>query len=311
MEQKNHNLYHKYRPKNLDEFFGNDDLKESLQRSIEKSRKTKSTNHAYLFTGQTGCGKTTLGRILAREFGAEDLDFHEIDSADFRGIDTIRELRKKIKFQPIQSKISAYLLDECHKLSNDAQNALLKMLEETPAHVYIILATTDPQKLLPTVKNRCQKYEVKPLSKREGFLLLRKIVKEENENLTKEIYTQIYETAEGRPRELLQKLEQVLSVSPERRMKVAKETEQAERQSIELCRALIEGRGWRNVQNILKGLEKEEPESVRRAVMGYAKSVLLNKDNERAGRVLEEFLEPLYDTGFPGLVYACYAVTKN
>lgn len=299
-------LYHKYRPKSFDEIIGNEITVSSLKRML-----SKETPHSILFTGGTGCGKTTLARIVAKELGAYDEDILELDSAHFRGIDTIRELRKQVQYAPMKSKVRVWIIDECHKLSNDAQNAFLKTLEDTPKHVYFILCTTDPQKLIPTIKGRCQTFEVHPLKEREIFKLLRNIVKGEGEKISRNIYTQIMGDSLGHPRNAIQILEKVFSVEEDKRQEVAEKTAEQQNQSIELCRALIKQTSWNKVSKILQGLKTEDPEGIRRHVLAYLQSVLLSGQNDVAAAIMEDFLEPFYNTGFPGLVYACYSAVNG
>ncbi len=301
-------LYLKYRPQTLDEVVGNEDVVNVLKSQLEGKSK-QPIPRSILFHGPTGCGKTTLGRILAREIGAVGSDIREIDSADFRGIDTVREMRKQCAYKPLEGKHRVWILDEVHKLTGDAQTALLKALEDTPSHVYYILCTTEPQKLLPTIKGRCAQFQVSPLSDREMKLLLRKVVKAEEESIQKEVYSQIVQDSLGHPRNALQILSQVLTVDEEQRIKIAKQTAETQSKTIELCRALVEGAPWKKISNILKGLKEEEPERVRRAVLGYCQAVLLSSDqNDIVATVMEEFCEPFYNTGFAGLVLACYSV---
>jgi len=297
-------LYLKHRPDCLDTLAGNSELVESLKACLARDDKP----HSFLLHGPTGCGKTTTGRIIANELGCKGADFREIDSADFRGIDSIRDIRKQSQFRPLEGPCKVWLLDECHKLSNDAQNALLKALEDTPSHIYYILCTTDPQKLIPTIRGRCSQFQVKQLSTEEMMVLLRKTVKAENESLLKPVYEAIIESAQGRPRNALQILDQVLSVEPDSRIAVALSAQETQAQSIELCRGLMDGSGWKKIANILTDLKDQDPEDIRRQVLGYCSSVLLKGDNPQAGAVMEEFIEPFYNTGFPGLVFACYSV---
>lgn len=299
-------LYHKYRPTSFDKVVGNRAVIQALQGALENN-----PPHAILIEGPTGCGKTTLARIVARELGAVGMDFMEVDSADFRGIDTIREIRRQAQFAPMESGVRVFLLDECHKLSGDAQNALLKILEDTPKHAYFILATTDPQKLLATIKGRTSTYKVGLLNEVEMIKLLRKVVKAEEESLAKVVYEQIAADSLGHPRNALQILDQVLRVDEGDRLQVAERSAEEQSQSIELCRALIAATTWKKISAILKGLKTEDPEGIRRHVLGYASAVLLNKDDIRIGLVLEEFAEPFYNGGFPLLVRACYAVNKG
>lgn len=303
--ENNSVLYLKYRPNSLDEIAGNKDVVEVLKNQLSGKQPTP---RSMLFHGPTGCGKTTLGRIVANKLGAKGSDLREVDSADFRGIDTIRDIRRQSAFKPLEGKCRVWILDEVHRLTGDAMSALLKALEDTPKHVYYILCTTDPQKLLPTIRGRCAQFQVSPLSEREMKMLLRRVVKAEGESITKEIYDQITRDSLGHPRNALQILSQVLAVEEKRRLQVAKRTAETQSKTIELCRALTGGSPWKKVSNILKGLKEEDPEQIRRAVLGYSQAMLLNGENHGVAGVMEEFIDPFYNSGFPGLVLACYSI---
>lgn len=301
-------LYLKYRPPTLDEIIGNKALVSSLKGMLED---TSTCPHSFLFHGSTGCGKTTIGRIVANELGAKGMDIVEVDSADFRGIDTIRDIRKKAQYRPLESPCRVWIIDECHKMTNDAQNALLKILEDTPNHVYFILCTTDPQKLIPTIKGRCSQFQVTPLDERSMKKLLRQVAKAEGESLERDVLNQIILDSLGLPRNALQILDQVLRTEPEKRLEAAMKVAEKQSQSIELCRVLMSFKPtWEEVKEILNGLKSEDPESIRRHVLGYCQAVLLKKDNRKAAMIIEEFIEPFYNSGFPGLVFACYFETK-
>jgi DNA polymerase III subunit gamma/tau len=301
-------LYHKYRPNTFEEIVGNDQIIPSIQSMLENK---KTCPHAFLLHGPTGCGKTTIGRIIARKLGCSGNDLREIDTADFRGIDTIREIRKQSQFMPLEGNCRVWILDECHQLGNAAQSALLKALEDTPSHVYYILCTTDPQKLLPTIWGRCSQFQVQPLTEKDMFRLLRQVVKAENENLSKVVYEQITQDSLGYPRNALQILDQVLHAPTDKRLEIAKQTAEEQSQSIELCRALIKREGWKYIASILTGLQNQDPESIRRHVLEYCNSVLLKGENDQAGLIMENFVEPFYHTGKPGLTFAAYSVVKG
>ncbi len=298
-------LYLKYRPQHLDEIIGNENIIDVLRALF----KTGDFPQVTLFHGPTGCGKTTLARIIAANLNCVGNDLREIDSASFgRGIDTIRDIRKQSQFKPLEGPCRVWILDEVHRLTGDAQSALLKALEDTPKNVYYILATTDPQKLISTIKGRCSQYPVKPLNDEQMVTLLRGVVRGEDEKITKAVYDQIIQDSQGHPRNALQILEQVLVVEPDRRVEVAKQSAEMQSQTIELCRALLDNTGWKNISTILAGLKDQDPESIRRAVLGYCQAVLLKGENHQAAAVMEQMAEPFYASGFPGLVLACYTV---
>src|SRR5690606_19906655 len=273
--EKNLTLALKYRPKTLDEVIGNRQIVEVLKKQLT-GQSSQPLSHSILLHGPTGCGKTTLARIIARELGVQDDDLKEIDSADFRGIDTIREIRKQCQYKPLSSPYRVWILDEVHQLTKAAQSGLLKTLEDTPKHVYFILCTTDPQKLLPTIRGRSSQLQVQQLTEKEMKRLLFRVVKAEGESLDKEVYEQIIQDSMGHPRNALQILAQVLAVDPDKRLKVAKQAAETQSQTIELCRALISRASWKKISEILKGLKDEDAEQIRRAVLGYCQSILLS-----------------------------------
>lgn len=300
-------LYNKYRPQKFEDIVGNETVVEYLQEALKK----KDTPQVYLFHGPTGCGKTTLARILAKELGCEPVNMKEINTADFRGIDSAREIIRNSRFTGMGGGRRVWLIDEVHKMTNDAQNALLKLLEEPPPHSFFILATTEPHKLLNTIKGRTLQLEVKPLTEIQMSKLLKSVTTEEGSKVKKTVYEQIIQDALGHPRNALQILEKVLQVSPEKQMEIAEESARRENASIDLCRALIDKSPWKKVRGILEGLKDEDPEGIRRHVLGYSQAVLMRGENDRAAHVIEEFWEPLFNVGFAGLVYYCYSVIKG
>lgn len=202
----------------------------------------------------------------------------------------------------------------CHKLTGDAQNALLKMLEEPPSHVYFILCTTEPQKLLKTVKGRCSSFVMEPLNDKQMMRLLRNVTRKEKATVGKDVLWEIINRSDGLPRHALQMLNQVLHTPVQKQIKILKEYKDEEEQIITLCRELIKSnRSWNLVRKTLEALDKQktDPEAIRRVVLGYCKAVLLNSDNRTAAQIMEQFIDPFYDTGFPGVVFACYAVVKG
>jgi len=149
-------LYRKYRPSSFAEVRDQDHIVTVLEGAVKKDK----IPHAILFSGTRGTGKTTLARIFAKEIGVAPVDLYEIDAASNRGIDDIRELKEAVHTLPYESARKAYIIDEVHMLTKEAFNALLKTLEEPPAHVVFMLATTEEEKLLDTILSRCQVFRL-------------------------------------------------------------------------------------------------------------------------------------------------------
>lgn len=175
-------LYRKYRSKSLDEVIGQDHITKTLKNALETGR----ISHAYLFTGPRGVGKTSVARILAHEVNSlayddtAHVDIIEIDAASNRRIDEIRELREKVRVAPVAAKYKVYIIDEVHMLTKEAFNALLKTLEEPPAHVIFILATTDAHKVPETITSRTQRFAFKPIALDDLSKQLAKIAQAED-----------------------------------------------------------------------------------------------------------------------------------
>ncbi|MFZ2484400.1 MAG: DNA polymerase III subunit gamma/tau [Minisyncoccia bacterium] len=148
-------LYRKYRPAKFGDVIGQDHIVKVLEGAIGLG----NVSHAYLFSGPRGTGKTSMARILSREIGTSPNDLVEMDAASNRGIDDVREIRESVNTLPFQSKYKVYIIDEVHMLTKDAWNAFLKTLEEPPAHVVFILATTELEKVPDTVISRCQTFQ--------------------------------------------------------------------------------------------------------------------------------------------------------
>lgn len=292
-------LYVRHRPKELGQVLGN----VATLKKVQSWLGNKKRSHSILLTGPSGCGKTTVARIIASELGCTGGDYSEMDTADFRGIDTIRELRSRINFLPMESSCRVFLLDECHKLTNDAQNALLKALEEPPEHVYMILATTNPEKLIQTIKTRCTPFTFNILNDADMSRLILRTCKREKVELEKATIQAIIERSVGSPRHALSILEQIIKLDdPNVDITSA---DQEEKQVIDLCRALMRKRPWNEIRELIKSIEAD-PESIRQAVLGYCSACLLNGD-QKAYLIMEPFLvNTFYDAGKARLVACCY-----
>jgi DNA polymerase-3 subunit gamma/tau len=305
-------LYLRHRPTEFKDVVGNRPAIEALEAAFTRK---EGPPHAMLFVGPSGCGKTTMARIAAAKLGCSPMDFQEVDSADFRGIDTIRDIRQKMAFRPMGGPVRVWLLDECHKMSGDAQAALLKALEDTPAHVYLLLATTDPDKLIPTVRNRCAIYTVSALPEVRLVWLMETILKKEGKTVAKPILEQIARDALGSSRAALVILDKVMDLPPDKQARAAEQQAAEENEAIALVRTLINASGsgsgqWHTLAPILKALKTKDadPENIRRVALGYCTTILLNNDNPRAYLIMDSFRRPTYDMGWPAVVLACYEV---
>src|SRR4051812_25346280 len=218
----------KYRPQRFSDDVGQEHVTQTLGNAIAQSR----IAHAYLFVGPRGTGKTTIARIFAKclnctggpspDFPDSDprcqeitegrsLDVLEIDGASNRGIEEIRELRETVKYAPASSKFKIYIIDEVHMLTKEAFNALLKTLEEPPAHVKFMFATTEPEKVLPTILSRCQRFDLRRIP--AGLIVkhLSQISRQEKVEIDEPALYAIARGAEGGMRDAESTLDQLIS----------------------------------------------------------------------------------------------------
>src|ERR1051326_1935593 len=251
----------KYRPQRFSDVIGQEHVTQTLSNAIQQKR----IAHAYLFCGPRGTGKTTIARIFAKclnctngprvEFDDEDprcieiaegrsLDVIEIDGASNRGIEEIRELRDTVKYAPAASKFKIYIIDEVHMLTKEAFNALLKTLEEPPAHVKFMFATTEPDKVLPTILSRCQRFDLRRIPAVLISKHLAHIAKQEKVSIEDTALHAIARGADGGMRDAESALDQLISFCGDK----IEENDvlsmfglAAQRQVVDLSRAVLSG----------------------------------------------------------------------
>ena len=226
-------LHHKYRPQTFTQLVGQDAIATTLSHALEQQRIAP----AYLFCGPRGTGKTSSARILAKSLNCLSnqvpdpdpcgqcevcqginngsiLDIVEIDAASNTGVDNIRELIERAQFAPVQCRYKVYVIDECHMLSTAAFNALLKTLEEPPAHVIFVLATTDPQRVLPTIISRCQRFDFRRIPLEAMVTHLQAIAQQETIDITEEAVRLVSQVAQGGLRDAQSLLDQLSLLEP-------------------------------------------------------------------------------------------------
>jgi DNA polymerase III subunit gamma/tau len=297
-------LHLDYRPKSFDEIVGNEATVDSLRVIFDRK---SDWPHALLFFGPKGCGKTTLARIIVGLLGGDGVDFVEINSSNDRGIDMARTIIEGARFRPVMGRSRVYLLDEVHMTSRDFQNAILKPLEDAPAHTYYILCTTDPSKLIPALLSRCNIFEVKNLSEKEIVLLLGRVLeKEKVGGISLEVLRKIADVSEGCPRDALKILDQVIDLEPDKMKEAVDNFSYGDKETKDLYNMLAKKQGWKRISAVISQMDLSNPESARRGMIGYAASIVMSSGDKTAALIFDCFKEPVYNTGKAGFEMAAF-----
>ena len=287
-------LHVKYRPSKLEHVVGQDAVVKSLQSIMKKA----THPHSYLFTGPSGCGKTTFARILASSFGCDPANIIETDAATNTGIDSMREITATLKYKGFGNQPNKMIiLDECHALTKQAWQSLLKAVEEPPEHVYFAFCTTDSGKIPETIRTRCSSYDLKSV-RRDDLLDLLEFVAEQEKLKVPDSYLDLIANAcNGSPRQALVMLPMVDGCEDEDEVARVLETPLESKEIIDLCRLLVSGKlEWRKVQELLKSIPESNAESIRIVVVNYLNACIMGAKSERE---VPRLLDILYSFSKP------------
>lgn len=312
-------LYHRYRPHRFDEIVGHTSTANSVKNAVA------GTGQAFLLTGESGTGKTTTARIIALAANCSALengepclkcsacksilsgssaDIMELNAADARGIDAVRDIAATMGFAPMFLKKRIYIFDEAHQLTNDAQNTLLKYVEDVSPSAIIILCSTHPKKIIPTLRNRCQTFKFGSLKKKDLMSLLSKVAKEEGKEVPAGALEAAAEVAEGSPRKALVSLQQLLQLddlTPESLNEVFEASSEEDPNAIKLAIALDSGKKWKDIVSIYEDSKSLGAPALGMVLAGFFRNKLLkttsNFDKAKAYHdALTLYLRP-FDTG--------------
>jgi len=310
----------KYRPKTLDDFIGNETAIKSLASVLDREEGVPSS---FFFTGLPGGGKTTLARIIKEQLDVSDMDFYEYNTANTRGIDTIRKIAENVSYAPMSGGKKLYLLDEAHMVTGPALEALLKLLEEPPEHAHFVLCTSEPSTIKPNtlkaIRRRCHEIELKALIRGQLMRLLKGICKKEGKEPNLSVIKKIAKSCWGSAGQALSMLDSVIDMDDEEEAEQAIENLVSSEASIaEICKTLIDPKfgaanKWDKIRKLIPKLSGE-PESIRYAINGYLNKVLLSRGGvpKKLAAVVACFTDSFMYTGKAGVTLGCfYACLEN
>lgn len=262
-------LQTKYRPKKFEEVLGQHAVVKSLKTAV-----SRVAGHAFLLTGPSGTGKTTLARLTAAALGCGE-NVEEVNAATHTGVDDMREVTDGFQYLPLGGGKKAVIIDECHMLSKNAWNSMLKSIEDPPEWGFWFMCTTEPTKVPATIKTRCLSYDLKLVKEADIVELLDRVAEAEDLRVKGSVIELCAQEARGSPRQALSNLGVCLEASSGEEAAELLRAASENAQSIDLARALARGAGWSEVAEILRTLGETNPESVRHVVRAYFTSVAL------------------------------------
>lgn len=284
-------LHTKYRPKTLDEVRGQDHVKAGLAAVLAEGKQ-----QAFLFDGPSGTGKTTLARICAKALGCTEIE--EIDAATHTGVDNMREVAAHATYRPMDGGSRAFIVDECHRLSKQAWESLLKDIEEPPPGVFWFFCTTEPEKMLKTILTRVAQYSLKEVPYRRLLDLLLSVAESEGLNVNEDVLALSASEAGGSPRQALVNLTVTKHCTDEASARAALNRAPGSKGAYDLAK-IIHRKGWRfdDAMTVVKSMAeaKESPESVRHVVRAYLTKVVMDGPAEYPCYVLSQFVDPCHD----------------
>lgn len=279
-----------YRPRTLEQVVGQKHAVEALRETLKHG-----TAHAFLLSGPSGVGKTTLARIAVSMLEAEKVD---INGAECNGIDNMRELQHRIGFKPFEHECRVIIMDEAHRVTKPAWDCSLKMVEEPPDHVYWMLCTTEPEKLPTTIRNRCVELKLGPVPVRHIEMLLEDIARREGREFELGVLELCAQEAGGSPRKAINHM--AMSYGKDRAQVHQMLREREESQPISaLCKMLLNGGGtWLRALPILANMPTDDAEIQRVAICNYLAKALRDKRTNEAAKhvidILEQFSQPYH-----------------
>lgn len=301
-------LHLSYRPGTLREIYGNKTTKVAVEKDFASESPPKTT----LITGPAGCGKTSLAYIIRDMLDCTPSGFHEFDASTDRGIDKIRTIKEEAQLLPMTGDKIVLFFDECHQVTSAAQEAMLKLLENPPSHVYIILATTEPEKLKASIIRRCSQYAVESLTRVDMMELLTDItVNEKKTWMSKKLLSKIFKVSWGSPGQAVKLLGQVIDMNEEElAIKVVSNVTYDEAMVIDLCRTLASKKvtwekKWEKISGLLIAF-KGNAESARLGILSYFEKELLHRPSFVIFKLMGVFTDTVIYSGRPGLTIACW-----
>lgn len=311
-------LYRKYRPTDFDQVRG----QKGAVKTLTAALKAETVPHAYLFSGPSGCGKSTLAYIMADKLGCVDGDFQEVDcAATENALSAVREVKVQMFLSPGFGKTRVWLFEEVQSLSRAkfAQEAMLKMLEQCPDHVYFMLATTNPAKIIEPVRSRCTVVPVKKLSDEAVRAELKTIAKKAEVGLQESVLNLLIDRCGGNMRAAINCLQKVACLDDEDdQLDCIKDELSDEADAFRIVKILFWDRKnkqdrWRRIVGVINSLGEQNWEGLRQLVLKVATGQML-KDFRTAGqsyRILTCFQDNWYDRGKSGLLTACWESVFN